>query len=44
MHKICHYIDLNIANMQNICITYAHICIKYAFSMHKYAYNMYKYA
>ena len=27
MHKICHYIDLNIANMQNI---YAKICIQYA--------------
>jgi len=44
MQKICHYIDFNIANMQNICIKYAYICIKYAFDMQKYAFNMYKYA
>ena len=44
MHEICHYIDFNIANMQNICIKYAYICIKYAFDMQKYAFNMYKYA
>ena len=44
MQKICHYIDFNIANMQNICIKYANICIKYAFDMQKYAFNMYKYA
>ena len=44
MHEICHYIDFNIANMQNICIKYAYICIKYAFNMHKYAFNMHKYA
>ena len=23
MHKICHYLDFNIANMQIICIKYA---------------------
>ena len=38
MHKICHYIDFNIANMQNICTKYAKyvyiymhkMCIQYA--------------
>ena len=44
MQKICHYIDFNIANMQNICIKYAYICIKYAFHMQKYAFDMQKYA
>ena len=44
MHKICHYIDFNIANMQNVCTKYAYICTKNAFNMQKYAYNMYKYA
>ena len=40
MQKICHYIDLHLATMQNICIKYAYICIKYAFDMQKYAFNM----
>ena len=39
-----HYIDFNIANMQNVCTKYAYICTKYAFNMHKYAYNIYRYA
>ena len=38
MHKICHYIDLNIANMQIECTKYAYICaeicITYAVNMH----------
>ena len=37
MHKICHYIHFNIANMQIVCIKYAYICSKYAFYMKKYA-------
>ena len=37
MHKICHCIDLNIANMQITCTKYAYICSKYAFNMQKYA-------
>ena len=44
MHKICHYIDFNIANMQIICTKYAYKCAKYAFNMHIYAFNMHRYA
>ena len=38
MHKICHYIDFNIANMQIICKLYAknmHMQQKYAKNMQK---------
>ena len=49
MHKICHYIDFNIANMQIISTKYAYICSKMhimCINMHnicsKYAVNMHK--
>ena len=40
MHKICHYVDFNMQNMQNICAKYADICKK----CWKHAANMLLYA
>ena len=34
MHKICHYVDFNMQNMQNTCAKYADICSKYAANIH----------
>ena len=47
MHKICHYIDLNIANMQNmhsICINMHKICINMQTICRQYADICIKYA
>ena len=40
MHKICHYVDFNMQNMQNTCAKYADICIKNTKCVQKYAQNM----
>ena len=44
MQKICHYIDFNIENMQNICIKYAYIYASnmHAFDMHTICINMHQ--
>ena len=41
MHKIWHYIDINMQNMQNICTKYADIC-KNMKSYHKCASKLQK--